>query len=148
MTWYPKSATAFWRYVILDFDGHHYSLKINVISEDIPMQIMTAKLIEHHSVLTVFPQSAHIEFDGSTLRIVIKVLGTTLFVLVVLSLPPVRRSLISCDPEAVLLLPPPLELNISPMGCLLIFCCEGLGFERSRVVAEPSKALSIAFLIA
>lgn len=111
------------------------------------MQMMTARLIEHHSVFEVDPQSAHIKFDGSTFRIVVNTLGTVFAILVTLSFPPVSNSLVSCDPETVLLSFPPLE-NMSPIGCLLIFCGGDFEDKRSRVVAEPSNALSIAFRIA
>jgi len=61
------------------------------------MQRITARLIEHHSVLTVDPQSAHIEFEESTFRIVVRILGTFFVVvlLVVFSNPPVSSSLVS-----------------------------------------------------
>jgi hypothetical protein len=109
--------------------------------------MMTARLIEHHSVLAVDPQSAHIKFDGSTFRIVVNILGTVFVVLAALSFPPVSSSLVSCDPETVRLSFPPFELNMSPIGCLLIFCGGDLA-RRSNVVPEPSRALSIAFRIA
>jgi hypothetical protein len=60
------------------------------------MQRTTAKLIEHHSVLVVDPQSAQTEFDGSAFRIVVNVVCTDLLlVLEVLSFPPVNNSLVS-----------------------------------------------------
>lgn len=111
------------------------------------MQMMTARLIEHHSVFTVDPQSAHIEFDGSTFRIVVNIFGTALVVFAALSFLPVSNSLVSCDPETVRLSLPPLE-NMSPIGCLLIFCGGDFVDSKSRDVDDPSSALSIAFRIA
>ena len=109
--------------------------------------MMTARLIEHHSVFAVDPQSAHCKFEGSTFRKVANTLGLDFVLLVAVSLPPVSNSLVSCDPETVLRSFPPLE-NMSPMGCLLKFCGGDLDDKRSSVVPEPSRALSIAFLIA
>jgi hypothetical protein len=108
--------------VIPNFDEYHCILHVNMTLEyDRPMQIITARLIEHHSVFEVDPQSAQIEFEGSTFRISVNILGTAFVVLAAaLSFPPVSNSLVSCDPETVLLSLPPLE-NMSPIGCLLIF---------------------------
>jgi hypothetical protein len=145
---YPKSKIAFSIYAILSFDEYHCILNIKRNTHDcIPIQMITARLIEHHSVFTVDPQSAHCKFEGSTFRNVANTLGLDLVLLVALSFPPVSNSLVSCDPETVLLSFPPFE-NISPMGCLLMFCGGDLDDKRSSVVAEPSRALSIAFLIA
>ena len=123
-----------------------YTIKQNP-QDCIPIQMMTARLIEHHSVLTVDPQSAHCKFEGSAFRNVGNMLGLDFALLVALSFPPVSNSLVSCDPETVLRSFPLLE-NMSPMGCLLIFCGGDLDDKRSSVVPEPSRALSIAFLIA
>jgi hypothetical protein len=109
--------------------------------------MMTARLIEHHSVFAVDPQSAHCKFEGSTFRNVVNTLGSDFVLLVALSFPPVSNSLVSCDPETVLRSFPPLE-NMSPMGCLLMFCGGDLDDKRLSVVPEPSRALSIAFLMA
>jgi len=61
---------------------------------DIPMHKITARLIEHHSVLIVDPQSAQVVFEGSIPRIVVRMLGVFVAV-TVLSFPPVRSSLVS-----------------------------------------------------
>ena len=111
------------------------------------MQMMTARLIEHHSVFTVDPQSAHIEFEVSTFLIVVNMVGADFVELADLSFPLVSSSLVSCDPETLLLSFPPLE-NMSPIGCLLIFCGGDFVERRSSVVADPSRALSMAFRIA
>ena|SRR6266496_4196239 len=139
---------AFSRYAILNFDEYHCILHINNnLKDGIPIQMMTARLIEHHSIFVVDPQSAHCKFDGSTFRSVVNTLGEDFVVLVALSFPPVSNSLVSCDPDTVLRSFPPFE-NISPIGCLLMFCGGDLDDKRSRVVPEPSRALSIAFRIA
>jgi len=61
---------------------------------DIPMHKITARLIEHHSVLVVDPQSAQVIFEGSILRMVVRTLGVFVAV-TVRSFPPVRSSLVS-----------------------------------------------------
>jgi hypothetical protein len=142
---------AFSRYEIPNFDVRQNILHLRRLSTGrIPMQRMTARFIEHHSVFAVDPQSAHVRFEGSTFRIVVKILGPVLTVVVAVpfSFPPVNSSLVSCDPDTVRRSLLPLELNISPMGCRFIFCGGDFMVRRSRVVAEPSRALSIAFRIA
>jgi len=111
------------------------------------MHKMTARLIEHHSVLVVDPQSAQVELDGSIARIVLRMLGI-FAVVTALSFPPVSNSLVSWEPETVRRSLPPFELNMSPIGCLLKFCGGDLAPSKSRDVPEPSIALSMAFRIA
>src|ERR1700721_3470785 len=93
-----------------------YSSEISHEEERIPIQTMTARLIEHHSTFDADPQSAQFKFDGSAFRKIINLVGAGFGILEVVDsfIPaPVSNSL---EPEMDRLSFPLLLLNISPIG--------------------------------